>query len=97
MCINFGNENLSETNLDSLVIKHYLDLKYSFNKYNVKQIKKKIIEIINDEDKILSILDNLDITYKYFIETLFINYPEAFTTSFANKYVKPSYIKYKDF
>ena len=97
LCIEINSTKNTEILIDSTEIKKYLDKNLDFIKYTDKQIKKKITEILNDEDSILKILDDLDITYKYFIETLYINYPVIFTTSFINKHIKNAFLKYKDF
>lgn len=97
LCIEINSVKNTEILIDSSEIKKYLDDNMSFSKFTDKQIKKKIIEIINDEDSILKILDNLDISYRYFIETLYINYPVIFTTSFINKHIKNTFLKYRDF
>lgn len=97
LCIEINSVKNTEILIDSNEIKKYLDANLAFNTFTDKQIKKKIIEILNDEDSILKILDNLDITYKYFIETLYVNYPTIFTTSFINKHIKNAFLKYRDF
>lgn len=96
-CIELNSQSNTEILLDSVVIKEYLDINLKFNELTDKQIKKRIVEILNKENSILDILDDLDIPFKYFVESLYINYPIIFTTSFINKHIKPSFLKYKSF
>lgn len=95
-CIEMNTSVASEMELDSIAIKKYLDTSLRFGNLTDKQIKLRIIEIINNENTIASILDDLDITYKYFIQLLYMNYINLFTTSFINKHVKKTYNKYQD-
>ena len=95
-CIEKNTSAASESQLDAIAIKKYLDTTLKFNNLTDKQIKTKIIEIINNTSLISNILDELDITYKYFIQLLYINYTNLFTTSFINKHIKGTYNKYQD-
>ena len=95
-CIEFNTTNTSEIALDSIAIKKYLITNLRFKDLTDKQIKARIIELINNENVMSNILDDLDITYKYFVQLLYVNYPIIFTTSFINKYVKNTYNKYAD-
>lgn len=95
-CIEKNTSAASEMQLDAIAIKKYLDTTLKFNNLTDKQIKVKIIEIINNESLISNILDELGVTYKYFIQLLYMNYTNIFTTSFINKHVKWTYNKYAD-
>lgn len=96
-CIDLNGIQNCELLIDGQHLETYLDQKYNFSTLNEKQIKKKVIDIINNEDKIFQILDDLDIQYKYFIEMIYVIYPTIFTTSFINKHVKNTFAKYKKF
>ena len=63
-CIELNTTNSSEMTLDSKEIRQYLDINLKFIELTDKQIKKKIIEILLNEQYILTILDELDINYK---------------------------------
>lgn len=95
-CIEFNTLNASEMALDAISIKKYLVNNLKFGNLTDKQIKAKIIDIINNKNIISNILDELDVTYKYFIQLLYINYPIIFTTSFINKHIKNTYNKYEN-
>jgi len=96
-CIEVNTLNHSDIGLDADEVKKYLEKNFKLLELNDKQLKKKIIEIINNEEHVLQILDDLDMTYKYFIEIIFLTYSSIFTTSFINKYVKNTYQIFKNF
>lgn len=95
-CIEFNTLNSSEMVLDAIAIKKYLVNNVRFGNLTDKQVKTRIIEIINNRCLIETILDELDISYKYFIQLLYLNYTSIFTTSFINKHIKNTYTKYEN-
>jgi len=96
-CIEVNTLNASDMGIDAVEVKNYLERNFKLLDMNEKQLKKKIVEIISTEEHVLNILDDLDMTYKYFIEIIFLTYSSIFTTSFINKYVKNTYQKFKNF
>jgi len=95
-CIEFNTLNSSEIALDAIEIKKYLVNNLRFANLTDKQTKAKIIELINNENVMINTLNSLDISYKYFIQLLFVNYPLIFTTSFINKHIKNTFYKFEN-
>jgi hypothetical protein len=93
-CIEVNAYSSIEMQLDALSIKKYLNKMFLFNKLTNTQMKLKIIDIINNEKLIRDILKELDISYEYFIQLLYVSYTHLFTTSFINKHIKKTYNKY---